>query len=77
MKIAYYFFFEKSLSLGLNTYNAAVALTTLESYYTVCECIECVVATHAYVLARVVYCTALTHDDVTCDASLTTPDLNT
>ena len=63
-----------------NRNNASVltsfVATFLESYYTVYQCVKSVIATHTYILTRVVNCTTLTNDYVTSDASLTTKNLN-
>lgn len=48
----------------------------LELNSTINESIECVVATHTYVLAGAVNCTALTADDVTSLCELTTKNFN-
>ena len=63
-------------SLGQYGNDAAVSFTALEVYYAVNEGIKRMVAAHAYVLAGMMYSTALTHDDVTSDAGLATPNLN-
>lgn len=48
----------------------------MEFNHTVNKSEERVILTHAYVLARIVNSTALTHDDVACHAGLATPNLN-
>lgn len=63
-------------SLGQYGNDAAVSFTALEVNYAVNEGIKRMVAAHAYVLAGMMYSTALTHDDVTSDAGLATPNLN-
>lgn len=69
---------EDRLCFGGGHYrNVAFAFATLlETYCTIYQCIESVVRTHAYVVARVVNCTSLTNDDIACLASLTTKDLH-
>lgn len=64
-------------SLGLYGNDAAVAVATVESYRTVYESVERVVAAHAYVLTGIVHRAALAYDDVTGHACLATPNLNT
>lgn len=64
-------------SLGLNGNDAAVAVATMESHRTVYECVERVVAAHAYVLTGIVHRATLANDDVTGHAGLATPNLNT
>lgn len=66
-----------SFSLGLYGNNAAVAITTTENNYTVCQSIQSVVLTLSYVLTRIVNRTALANENVACYASLATPNLNT
>lgn len=61
---------------GEDADNAAVAVATLEVYHAIYESVEGVVLTDSHVLARMVLRTALTHDDVACNAGLTTPNLN-
>ena len=56
--------------------HATVALTAVEANNTVNKGEESVILTHAYVLTRIVYSTALTNDDVTSNAGLTAPNLN-
>ena len=70
---------ERELRFSLRFYrnHAAVALTTLEGNYAISESEERVVRAHAYVLARIVNCTALANDDVASDARLSAPDFNT
>ena len=48
----------------------------LELYSAVNECIECVVTTHAHVLAGAMHCAALATDDVTSLCKLTTKNFN-
>ncbi len=55
----------------LNRNRASVQTAFLEGNHSVYQCVKRMIATHAYVLARVVYRTALTNDDVTGDARLT------
>lgn len=62
--------------MRLYAHDAAVAVTTLEAHYTVNKSEESVVFTHSHVLAGIVHCSALTNDDVTCDAGLSAPNLN-
>ena len=53
-----------------------MTLTAVEFHLTVSEGIQRVVLAHTYIFTRIVNCAALTNDDVACDASLTTPNLN-
>jgi hypothetical protein len=69
--------FPPSLSLGQYAHCGAVQTTLLEGNNTVGESIQRVIAAHAYVLTGVMTCTALAHDDITCDALLATENLNT
>ena len=55
---------------------AAVFAAFVEFHHTVDEGVERVILAHAYILARVVDGTALTHDDVAGDALLTAKNLN-
>lgn len=71
------FFSVLRFSLGKHGNDAAVQASALEVDNTVGQGEERVVLTHAYVFARVVYCAALTNDDVASNANLTTPNLNT
>ena len=56
--------------------HAAVAVAAVEVYRAINECIERVILAHAYIFAGIVHRTALTHDNVACDAGLSTPNLN-
>ena len=67
---------ELCFSFYNNRYDTAVAVATLEDNSTISESIEGVVATHTYVLARVMNGTTLTNDDVASLAGLSTPNLN-
>lgn len=57
-------------------YNASVAVTAVEGYHSVCESIECVIATFADILARVVNSASLTNYNVACLADLSSENLN-
>lgn len=61
---------------GGNANDTAVAVATLEVNNAVGKSIERVIATHAYVSTGIMNSTALTYDDVACNAGLTTPNLN-
>ena len=64
-------------ALGSSHYvNVSVSCAMLELYSAVNECIECVVTTHAHVLARAMHCAALATDDVTSLCKLTTKNFN-
>ena len=52
------------LGNGLNTYIGFVVAFLAERNNTVHECIQRVVTTHSHIFTGVVYCSALTYDDV-------------
>lgn len=61
---------------GKNGNIAAVLAAFAELYSTIAKSEESMILTHTYVLARIVDGTTLTNDNVTCNAFLTTVDLN-
>jgi len=65
------------LSLCGSHIDEATSVAALgEEHRAVNESVDSVILAHAYILARVVHCTALTLDDVTCLASLTAKNLD-
>ena len=77
--LLYCFSVSSLYALSISFFNrnyATVTLTAVESYNTINESEESVILTHTYVFTRIVNCTTLTNDNVTCNASLTTPNLN-
>lgn len=64
-------------SLRLNRYDTAVAVTSLEGYNTVRQCVERVVASHTDIFARIVNRTTLADDDITGNTRLPAPNFNT
>ncbi len=67
----------KALCFCLRLYGnrASVQASFLESHNAVYQCVKGVIATHAYILARIVYRTTLTNDDIAGNTCLTTENL--
>lgn len=75
--VGFFVFFYCALSVSLfNRYNTAITLTTVETNYTINKGIKSMIFTHANILTRIVNRATLTNYNVTCNASLTTPNLN-
>ena len=72
----FFFVLTLGLTVGNNGNDALVALALVEVDSTVNERIQRVVLTDCYVVARVVLRAALTNDNVTSHALLTTEDLD-
>lgn len=63
------------LSCGDNGNYTPVTTAFMEVYNTVNQCIQCIILANTDILTGIVTSTALTHDNITGQASLTTPNL--
>lgn len=65
-----------SLTVRDDRDNALVEACLFEINSAINQGIESIVLANTHVVARIVLSTALTHDNVSCDALLTTPNLD-
>ena len=67
---------EEKLSVGFYRYIRSVISSFFKIHYTIAEGKQGVVLTHTYIIAGMMFCTPLSHDNITCNGLLASKYLN-